>query len=157
MPIDQAKLAKLQKMSANNKVGGTRRKQVHRSSNSNQDDTKLQAEMAKLKAVTLDNIAEANFFKDDGNVLHFNRAGVQTAASANTSVVYGIPQEKPLQSMFPQILQQLGPEAIQAMTQLSEAFKMADAEKLKKEAAGETENDDIPELVEGKTFDQDVE
>ena len=66
MPIDQEKLAKLQKLSIKNKVGGTRRKQTKKSgssANANKDDTKLQAQLAKLHAVTIDNVAEANFFK----------------------------------------------------------------------------------------------
>lgn len=117
MPIDQEKLAKLQKMSANNKVGGTRRKFSKKSGSSaggNKDDTKLHEQLAKMHAVTVDNVAEANFFKEDGNVLHFNKVGVQVAEQHNTSVFYGLPQEKNLQELFPGIVSQMGPEAIQA-------------------------------------------
>ena len=56
MPIDQEKLAKLQKLSANNKVGGTRRKLTKKTgsaSGANKDDTQLQAQLAKLRAVTI--------------------------------------------------------------------------------------------------------
>ncbi|CCH57834.1 hypothetical protein TBLA_0A00340 [Henningerozyma blattae CBS 6284] len=157
MPIDQEKLAKLQKMSANNKVGGRRKftKKPSSSSSSNKDDTKLVAEMAKMNAVTVDNVAEANFFKDDGNVIHFNRVGVQTAEKFNTSVFYGAPQTKPLQQMFPQILSQMGPEALQALTQLASQLEKNDA--AKKAGSEEKADEAIPELVEGKTFDADVE
>nr|AAB24290.1 Egd1p [Saccharomyces cerevisiae]AAB63973.1 GAL4 DNA-binding enhancer protein [Saccharomyces cerevisiae] len=89
MPIDQEKLAKLQKLSANNKVGGTRRKlnkKAGSSAGANKDDTKLQSQLAKLHAVTIDNVAEANFFKDDGKVMHFNKVGVKLLV--NTTLLY---------------------------------------------------------------------
>lgn len=117
MPIDQEKLAKLQKLSANNKVGGTRRKLTKKTgsaSGANKDDTQLQAQLAKLRAVTIDNVEEANFFKADGSVLHFNKVGVQVAPQHNTSVFYGLPQEKQLQELFPNIIPQLGQESIEA-------------------------------------------
>ncbi|KAJ4173000.1 Nascent polypeptide-associated complex subunit beta [Fusarium falciforme] len=121
MPIDQEKLAKLQKLSANNKVGGTRRKlnkKAGSSAGANKDDTKLQSQLAKLHAVTIDNVAEANFFKDDG------------------------------------IISQLGPEAIQALSQLAAQMEKHEA---KAPADAEKKDEAIPELVEGQTFDADVE
>ncbi|SMN20927.1 similar to Saccharomyces cerevisiae YDR252W BTT1 Beta3 subunit of the heterotrimeric nascent polypeptide-associated complex [Maudiozyma saulgeensis] len=159
MPIDQEKLAKLQKLSANNKVGGTRRKFTKKAgsgSGSQKDDTKLQAQLAKLHAVTIDNVAEANFFKEDGNVLHFNKVGVQNAPQHNTSVFYGLPQEKGLQELFPGIISQMGPESIQALTQL--AAQLQQQQQAQGAAAGEEAKDEaIPELVENQTFDADVE
>lgn len=158
MPIDQEKLAKLQKLSANNKVGGTRRKLGKKTGSvagAQKDDTKLQAQLAKLHAVTIDNVAEANFFKSDGNVLHFNRVGVQTAPQHNTSVFYGIPQEKGLQELFPGIISQMGPESIQALTQLA-AQLQSQQQKGGEAAEGEKKDETIPELVEGQTF-EDVE
>ena len=161
MPIDQEKLAKLQKLSAKNKIGGTRRKLTKKpSSNANaqKDDTKLQAQLAKLHAVTIDNVAEANFFKNDGKVLHFNKVGVQTVPHYNTSVFYGIPQEKGLQELFPGIISQLGAESIQALAQLASQMQNLQQKGAEVEAADEEKKDeDIPELVEGQTFDADVE
>lgn len=161
MPIDQEKLAKLQKLSAKNKVGGTRRKMPKKTGSltaSNKDDTKLQSELAKFRAVTVDGVAEANFFKEDGNVLHFNKVGVQSAPQHNTSVFYGIPQEKGLQELFPGIISQMGPESLQALTQLSAQLQQAQAQK---EAEGgenaESKDESIPELIEGQTFEGEVE
>ncbi|CCD24179.1 CCR4-NOT core subunit BTT1 NDAI_0C05200 [Naumovozyma dairenensis CBS 421] len=157
MPVDQEKLAKLQKLSAKNKVGGTRRKLTKKTgstANANKDDTKLQAQLAKLNAITVDNVAEANFFKADGKVLHFNRVGVQMASQSNTSVFYGLPQEKNLQDLFPNIISQMGEESIQALTQL--ASQIQGSQKNGKEAAEEEteiKDDSIPELTEGQTFD----
>lgn len=158
MPVDQEKLAKLQKLSAANKVGGTRRKFAKKSGSSagsNKDDTKLQAQLAKLRAVTIDQVEEANFFKEDGKVLHFNRVGVQTAPQHNTSVFYGIPQEKSLNELFPAIIPQLGEESINALTQLASQLQGSQG------AAGASEGEekadaDIPELT-GQNFEADVE
>ncbi|CCK68083.1 CCR4-NOT core subunit BTT1 KNAG_0A04040 [Huiozyma naganishii CBS 8797] len=163
MPIDQEKLAKLQKLSAKNKVGGTRRKLAKKPSSTagaQKDDTKLQAQLAKFNAVTVDNVAEANFFKDDGNVLHFNRVGVQVAPQHNTSVFYGIPQEKNLQELFPGIISQMGPESIQALTQLAsqlQAQQQKGGDIANAEGAEAKKDEAIPELVEGQTFDAEVE
>ncbi|AMD22570.1 HHL200Wp [Eremothecium sinecaudum] len=160
MPIDQEKLAKLQKLSANNKVGGTRRKLAKKSTggnNSNKDDTKLQSQLAKLKAVTIDNVEEANFFKEDGNVLHFNKVGVQVAPQHNTSVFYGIPQEKSLQEMFPGIIPQMGSESIEALTQLASQLQATKLGENAGNAKDEGKEDDIPDLIEGQGFEADVE
>ncbi|CCD25130.1 Egd1p NDAI_0E03130 [Naumovozyma dairenensis CBS 421] len=149
MPIDQEKLAKLQKLSANNKVGGTRRKFSKKSTSSvsgaNKDDTKLHAQLAKMNAVTVDNVAEANFFREDGSVMHFNRVGVQVAPQHNTSVFYGLPQEKKLQELFPAVLPQLGAEAIQALNQLTSQLKEHEEKQAKND--GETASEAVPDLT----------
>ena len=156
MPIDQEKLAKLQKLSANNKVGGTRRKLIKKSTGGNKDDSKLQAQLAKYRAVTIDNVVEANFFKEDGNVMHFNKVGVQVASQYNTSVFYGMPQEKSLQELFPGIISQLGSDAISALTQLASQLQVSEEAK-NGASAGEKKDESIPELVEGQSFEADVE
>ena len=158
MPIDQEKLAKLQKLSANNKVGGTRRKFAKKSGSSSKDDSKLQDQLQKLRAVTVDNVQQANFFKDDGTVLHFNKVGVQVAPQHNTSVFYGIPQEKSLQELVPDIIPQMGADAINALTQMASQLQSAQGAN-QQAAAPEAEGKDIdiPELVEGQTFEADVE
>ncbi|CDO93802.1 unnamed protein product [Kluyveromyces dobzhanskii CBS 2104] len=158
MPIDQEKLAKLQKLSANNKVGGTRRKFAKKTGTSSKDDSKLQDQLQKLRAVTVDNVQQANFFKDDGSVLHFSKVGVQVAPQHNTSVFYGIPQEKSLQELFPDIIPQMGAEAINALTQMASQMQSAQgAAPEGADAAAEGKDVDIPELVDGQTFEADVE
>lgn len=161
MPIDQEKLAKLQKLSANNKVGGTRRKLAKKTGSGaggQKDDTKLQAQLAKMHAITVDNVAEANFFKEDGNVLHFNKVGVQNAPQHNTSVFYGLPQDKNLQELFPGIISQMGPESIQALTQLAAQLQQQQAQEGGAPVEGSENKDEaIPDLVEGQTFDAEVE
>ncbi|KAH3902138.1 probable Nascent polypeptide-associated complex subunit beta [Saccharomycodes ludwigii] len=162
MPIDQEKLARLQKLSANNKVGGIRRKQVNSSSKGqSKDDTKLQSQVSKLNSVNIRDVAEANFFKEDGTVLHFDTVGIQTAPQHNTTVFYGTAKEKQLQDLFPTIIPQMGQDSINALTQMANQIK--DMQEKEKSTAGQDakegdkkEEDGIPTLVEGQTFD-DVE
>lgn len=135
----------------------SRRKLAKKTGTSSKDDTKLQAQLQKLRAVTIDNVAEANFFKDDGTVLHFNKVGVQVAPQHNTSVFYGIPQTKGLQELFPGIISQMGAEAISALTQMASQLQSAEAQKAAAPEADEGKDIDIPNLVEGQTFEEDVE
>lgn len=145
MPIDQEKLAKLQALGNKNKVGGARRKVASKNAGSSstvaRDDSKLYSSVAKLHGVTVDDVAEANFFHEDGTVMHFNRVGLQIAQDYNTSIVYGIPQKKKLDDMFPQVLPQLGAEAFEALSQLDAKVKEFE-EKKKQEGDSKVEETD---------------
>ncbi|KAK6463739.1 nascent polypeptide-associated complex subunit beta [Scheffersomyces coipomensis] len=152
MPVDPEKLAKLQKGAAK-KIGGTRvkAKKVVKE----QDDTKLIEALAKLKATKVEGVEEANFFKEDGTVLHFNRVGVQGAAANNTFAFTGYPQEKKVTDLIPQILPQLGAENLEILRQLAEQLQAGKTPSELQAQAGGIE-EDIPDLIEGQSFD-DVE
>ncbi|CUM68030.1 uncharacterized protein PRCAT00005745001 [Priceomyces carsonii] len=152
MPVDPEKLAKLQKATAK-KVGGSRVK-TKKGSKSEQDDVKLMETLGKLKATKIDGIEEANFFREDGKVLHFNRVGVQGAAANNTFAFTGYPQEKDVTQLIPQILPQLGAENLEILRKLAEQIQAGkNPGELKGDAPGD---ENIPDLVEGQKFD-DVE
>ncbi|KAH3689011.1 hypothetical protein WICPIJ_000010 [Wickerhamomyces pijperi] len=153
MPIDQEKLAKLQKLNSS-KVGGVRRKTTKPASKPSADDSKLQATLQKLNGLkTLSDIEEANFFTEGSKVLHFNRVGVQAADQHNVYGFYGIPQEKEITELVPGIIPHLGPENLDALSQIAAQIQQQQAA-----AKGEAANDDdIPDLVEGENFDADVE
>lgn len=159
MPIDPEKLAKLQKSSAK-KVAGKRvaAKKVNKSSEG--DDSKVQAALAKFNPTTLTDVAEANFFRDDGSVLHFNRVGVQACAANNTYAVTGFGQEKKITELLPGILTQLGAENLDLLKKLAQSFQQnpESLAQLQNQGAHSHSHadEDIPELVEGETFD-DVE
>lgn len=124
---------------------------------------------------TLDNIQEVNFFKDDGKVLHFNRASVQASAQNNTYAVYGRPQEKNLTDLLPGILPQLGSENLDVLRQLAETIQAnggldpSKAAEFAQDHAGhdheghdhdhdhDHKEDDIPDLVGGENFEDQVE
>ncbi|KAH3678439.1 hypothetical protein WICMUC_001456 [Wickerhamomyces mucosus] len=153
MPIDQEKLAKLQKLNAN-KVGGVRRKASKPAGKPTADDSKLQATLQKFNVQTLDNIEEANFFTESGKVLHFNRVGVQSAPQHNVHGFYGIPQEKEITELIPGIIPHLGAENLEVLSKL--AAQIQSQQKAGSAAPAEGD-DEIPELVEGEDFDAQVE
>lgn len=143
MPIDAEKLAKLQKAGPR-KVGGVRvkAKKVSREV----DDVKLMETLGKLKATKVENVEEANFFKDDGKVLHFSRVGVQAASASNVFAFTGYPQEKDITQLIPGILPQLGSENLDALRRLAEQIQAGKAPT--ELDAGASVEDDIPDLVE---------
>ncbi|EER33055.1 hypothetical protein CTRG_03480 [Candida tropicalis MYA-3404] len=148
MPIDPEKLAKLQKSSAK-KVGGSRVK-AKKVIKTEQDDTKLIEALGKLKATKIEGVQEANFFKDDGKVLHFNRVGVQGAPASNCFSFTGYPVEKPITQLIPQILPQLGAENLQILKQLAEQIQAGKTPKdfnTGADAEADADIPDIPELV----------
>ena len=84
--MNPAKLASLQAMSANVRIGGkgtARRKKkiVHKASNT--DDKKLQSQLKKLSINPIPGIEEVNMFKDDGSVIHFTSPKVTIQLAYN--------------------------------------------------------------------------
>lgn len=152
MPIDPEKLAKLQKAGPK-KVGGARVKA--KKVVSQVDDVKLMESLGKLKAVKVENVEEANFFKENGKVLHFNRVGVQAASQSNTFAFTGYPQEKDLTQLIPSILPHLGAENLEVLQRLAEQIQAGRAPtELDAGAAAGEGDEDIPELVSGEKFDE---
>lgn len=75
---------------------------------------------------------------------------VQASIAANTWVVSGPSQTKKLQDILPSIINQLGPDNLANLKKLAQQFQ-------KKDNLGgiaEEEDDDVPELVEGLTFEE---
>merc|ERR1712235_162182 len=141
--MNPAKLASLQAMSANVRIGGkgtARRKKkiVHKASNT--DDKKLQSQLKKLSINPIPGIEEVNMFKDDGSVIHFTSPKVQASPQANTFAISGQAETKQVSEMLPNIVNQLGPEGFASLRKLA-------MEKVGEEAKLETPKDDgVPEL-----------
>lgn len=133
------------------KIGGARIK-AKKVVKSEADDVKLMESLGKLKAVKVENVEEANFFKDDGKVLHFGRVGVQAASQSNTFAFTGYAQEKDITQMLPNILPQLGVENLDALRQLAAQIQAGRAPS--DLAAGASGDDDIPDLIAGEKFDE---
>ncbi|RKP31972.1 nascent-polypeptide-associated complex beta subunit [Metschnikowia bicuspidata] len=148
MPIDQEKLAKLQKAGPR-KVGGARVKA--KKVKSEVDDIKLMETLGKLKATKVEHVEEAYFFKEDSKVLHFPRVGVQAASDSNSFAFIGYPQEKEITSLIPGILPHLGSENLEALRKLAEQIQAGKAPTELDADAGE---EDIPDLVAGEKFDE---
>ena len=151
MVLDAEKLAKLQKSV---RIGGkgTPRRKIKRTHKSTEtDDKKIQDALQKLSVQQIQGIDEANFFREDGSVLHFNRPQVQASVPSNTFAIHGNPQEKDLGELMPNIISQMGAESIEQLRayaeQLSKSGALGGASK-------EAEDEEIPDLVEGETFDK---
>eukprot|EP01132_Coremiostelium_polycephalum_P002436 gene2436-3006_t len=116
--------------------GSVRRKKqpVHNNSAS-VDDKKLQAKLTSLGCRPIPDMTEVNLFKQDGNVVHFAQPKVQ--AAAKTFVVSGKAETKPLQDLFPGIIEHLGTDSFAQLKKLAENLK-----------GQRTADDDVPDLVE---------
>jgi len=150
--MDQAKLARMQ---ASVRIGGkgtVRRKikKVHKSSGT--DDKKLQATLKKLNVQPIQAIEEVNMFKSDGYVIHFSAPKVHSAISSNLFAIYGNAEEKELTELVPGILNQLGPDSLASLRKLAETYK--NMEKKIGDNKEDDDDDDIPNLVEGESFEE---
>jgi len=109
-----------------------------------QSDVKLSAALKKLGATNIPGIEEVNLFKEDGKVIHFSNPKVQASIAANTYIISGPSETKPLQEFLPSIVSQLG---VDNLSQLQN-FAAAQGAQVPGVAI-EEEDDDVPDLVEG--------
>eukprot|EP00123_Amoebidium_parasiticum_P019301 comp24486_c0_seq1/m.46734 comp24486_c0_seq1/g.46734 ORF comp24486_c0_seq1/g.46734 comp24486_c0_seq1/m.46734 type:complete len:155 (-) comp24486_c0_seq1:484-948(-) len=148
--MNKEKLAKLQNDVRIGGKGTPRRKKkvVHKSAGTS--DKQLQSAMKRLGINPIPGFDEANFFKEDGNVLHFkNPKEVRANLGSKCFSVTGKSEEKPLQDLLPDIIHQLGADNLASLRAMAEQYRaQAGAEG----AAPGGDDDDIPELVEN--FDQ---
>ncbi|CAN7129271.1 unnamed protein product [Brassica rapa subsp. narinosa] len=148
---------KLMKMANTVRTGGKgtvrrKKKAVHKTNTT--DDKKLQSTLKRVGVNSIPGIEEVNIFKDDV-VIQFLNPKVQASVAANTWAVSGTPQTKKLQDILPQIISQLGTDNLDNLKKLAEQFQ--------KQAPGggadvpatiqEEDEDDVPELVAGETFE----
>ncbi|KAL7529251.1 hypothetical protein ACHAXR_002868 [Thalassiosira sp. AJA248-18] len=133
--------------------GTARRKKKGSSrSSSAQSDVKLTAALKKLGATNIPGIEEVNLFKEDGKVIHFVNPKVQASIQANTYIVSGPSDTKPLQELLPSIVSQLGMDNI-AQLQNAMAGQAgaagAGAGGMPAVAEDDDDDDDVPDLVDG--------
>lgn len=128
--------------------GSIRRKKVvtNRSSTA-QTDAKLGTTLKKLGATNIPGIEEVNFFKDDGKVIHFKNPKVQAAIAANTYIISGPSETKPLQELLPSIVSQLGMDNFAALQNMAAQVGGPAAASIPE--GEEEDDDDVPDLVEG--------
>ena len=124
-----------------------RKKKVANRSSSAQSDAKLSTTLKKLGATNIPGIEEVNFFKEDGKVIHFKNPKVQAAIGANTYVISGPSETKPLQELLPSIVSQLGMENLAQLQQMTGAAGAGAAPSIPE--GDEEDDDEVPDLVEG--------
>ncbi|XP_011038348.1 PREDICTED: transcription factor BTF3 homolog 4-like [Populus euphratica] len=143
---------KLMKMAGSVRTGGKgtmrrKKKAVHKPSTT--DDKKLQSTLKRIGVNTIPAIEEVNIFKDD-LVIQFVNPKVQASIPANTWVISGTPQTRKLQDILPGIIDQLGPDNLDNLRKIAEQFQK---EMPAGEAGAAQEDDDVPDLVAGETFE----
>eukprot|EP00246_Nothoceros_aenigmaticus_P008082 TRINITY_DN22569_c0_g1_i1.p2 TRINITY_DN22569_c0_g1~~TRINITY_DN22569_c0_g1_i1.p2 ORF type:complete len:154 (+),score=45.38 TRINITY_DN22569_c0_g1_i1:122-583(+) len=141
---------KLMKMASAVRTGGKgsvrrKKKAVHKTTTT--DDKRLQNTLKRLGVNTIPGIEEVNIFKDE-TVIHFSNPKVQASIAANTWVVSGPSQTKKLQDLLPGIINQLGPDNLANLKKIAQQYQRQEA------GAIDDEDDDVPELVEGETFEE---
>ncbi len=124
-----------------------RKKKTTSRSSSAQSDAKLGAALKKLNATNIPGIEEVNFFKEDGKVIHFVNPRVQASIQANTYVISGPNDTKPLSDLLPSIVSQLGMDNISQLQNMIPSAAAAGAAAAPEEV--EDDDDDVPDLVEG--------
>eukprot|EP01089_Gocevia_fonbrunei_P022005 TRINITY_DN872_c0_g1_i1.p1 TRINITY_DN872_c0_g1~~TRINITY_DN872_c0_g1_i1.p1 ORF type:complete len:334 (+),score=115.22 TRINITY_DN872_c0_g1_i1:109-1110(+) len=137
---------KLAHLGAQVRIGGTgsmrRKKKAGRRRNTSTDEKRLTNTLKRLGVQQIPGIEEINFFKDDGNVIHFANPKFQASGAANTYVVSGRAETKSIQELLPGILDQLPSNSFPGgLGKFAEVFKNS-------LAGNAGADDDIPDLVE---------
>jgi len=123
-----------------------RKKKATTRTSTAQSDAKLTAALKKLGATNIPGIEEVNFFKEDGKVIHFVNPRVQASIQANTFVISGPNEIKPLQDLLPSIVSQLGMENL---SQLQHFAQVAAQQAGVGHGGATVDDDEVPDLVEG--------
>ncbi|KAG8095643.1 hypothetical protein GUJ93_ZPchr0013g37063 [Zizania palustris] len=159
--LSKMNVEKLQKMAGAVRTGGKgsvrrKKKAVHKTTTT--DDKRLQSTLKRVGVNAIPGIEEVNIFKDDV-VIQFQNPKVQASIAANTWVVSGTPQTKKLQDLLPTIINQLGPDNLDNLRRLAEQFQrqVPGAEAGASAGNGQDDDDDVPELVPGETFEEAAE
>jgi nascent polypeptide-associated complex subunit beta len=127
-----------------------RKKKVTSRNAAAQSDVKLSAALKKLGATNIPGIEEVNIFKEDGKVIHFVNPKVQASIAANTYIISGNNETKPLQELLPSIVNQLGMDSLSQLQSMAQASGAAEAGGIPgMPAVDEDDDDDVPDLVEG--------
>ncbi|KAL8260531.1 hypothetical protein R6Q59_028484 [Mikania micrantha] len=145
---------KLMKMAGAVRTGGKgsvrrKKKAVHKTTTT--DDKRLQNTLKRIGVNTIPAIEEVLIFKDE-TVIQFVNPKVQAAVVANTWVVSGSPQIKKLQDMLPGIFNQLGSDNLENIKKLAEQLQMQ-TPGTNTATAKDDDDDEVPELVAGETFE----
>mmetsp|Transcript_18109 Transcript_18109/g.39128 ORF Transcript_18109/g.39128 Transcript_18109/m.39128 type:complete len:168 (-) Transcript_18109:244-747(-) len=114
-----------------------------------QSDVKLTTALKKLGATNIPGIEEVNLFKEDGKVIHFVNPKVQASIQANTYIVSGPSDTKPLQELLPSIVSQLGMDNISQLQNAMAAQGGAGAAAGMPAVEEDDDDDDVPDLVDG--------
>lgn len=126
-----------------------RKKKVASRSAAAQSDAKLGTTLKKLGATNIPGIEEVNLFKQDGNVIHFVNPKVQASIAANTYIISGPSETKPLQELLPSIVSQLGMDNLSQLQSMAQGAGGVPGAAAPSMPDDDEDDDDVPDLVEG--------
>ena len=126
-----------------------RKKKVASRSAAAQSDAKLSTTLKKLGATNIPGIEEVNLFKEDGKVIHFVNPKVQASIAANTYIISGQSETKPLQELLPSIVSQLGMDNLSQLQSMAAQAGAPGGVAAAPAAVDDDDDDDVPDLVEG--------
>lgn len=126
-----------------------RKKKVASRSSAAQSDAKLSTTLKKLGATNIPGIEEVNLFKEDGKVIHFVNPKVQASIAANTYIISGSSETKPLQELLPSIVSQLGMDNLSQLQNMAAQAGAGGGTQPSIPEEEEDDDDDVPDLVEG--------
>ncbi|KAL6498059.1 hypothetical protein OROGR_028456 [Orobanche gracilis] len=143
--LQRMNVKKMTKMVGSVRTGGKgtmrrKKKAVHKTNTT--DDKRLQSTLKRIGVNAIPAIEEVNIFKDD-SVIQFINPKVQASVAANTWVVSGTPQNK-------------SPDNLENLKKLAQQFQGPAARSGTAPSTIETaddDDDDVPELVAGETFE----
>nr|CAA70323.1 transcription factor [Nicotiana plumbaginifolia] len=151
---------KLRKMAGSVRTGGKgtmrrKKKAVHKTTTT--DDKRLQSTLKRIGVNAIPAIEEVNIFKEDV-VIQFINPKVQASIAANTWVVSGSPQTKKLQGYSSSNYSPVGPDNLESLREASRAVPESRAPSANGAPEGapalqEDDDDEVPELVAGQTFE----
>jgi len=158
--VDAAEMAEARARMVQKRFGGAsaatggkgtarRKKKSASRSSAAQSDVKLGAALKKLGATNIPGIEEVNLFKEDGKVIHFINPKVQASIGANTYIISGPSETKPLQDLLPSIVSQLGMDNLSQLQSIAQQAQASGAVPGAEAAADDDDDDDVPDLVEG--------
>lgn len=150
--MDPQQLEKL-RASAGTRTGGkgTPRRNVKVASKaSGAGEKDLDTFSKKMGMQQINGIEQANFFHNDGTILHFQKPKVSALMMANFVRIQGNGQVKQLEELMPDIINQMGADHIQKLKRLAEQFQQSGGVMPPATAAApeDDDDDDVPELVE---------
>merc|ERR1712098_369955 len=124
-------------------AGSMRRKKKAQHKVTVADDKKLSLALRKMNVNPLPDVEEANLFKDDDTVIHFQHPHIRASIRDNVFVIAGRCETKPLRDLLPQLLDQIGPQNMQFLKDFVSKSKTDQIDEEK------DDEDDVPELAEG--------
>lgn len=78
---------------------------------------------------------------------------VHASVPANTFAIYGNGEDKELTELVPGILNQLGPDSLASLRKLAESYQSLQKSGEGEEGKKDEDDDEIPDLVEGASFE----